>query len=170
MCTVIDPLQKDASWVVIMMLIVNLISNSTNIGIFHVGVFVCEIEIHFHSPGIEYWIPKYFHTRFNGGHFKSYDNILIKNPKYKIRNAYTSLSFIEIVDLIDKNFIKNYTAKTYQVITNNCLKFAKKLIKTIYDKEEGDHFIWPNSVIFPLKKPLMNNNYKKYLKQNNNNI
>nr|CAD2168135.1 unnamed protein product [Meloidogyne enterolobii] len=56
-----------------------LLKNSTKVGVFHVGVFVCGIEIHFHRPGLEYWIPKYFHTRFDGGHFKNYDEIFLKN-------------------------------------------------------------------------------------------
>uniref|UniRef100_A0A915N910 PPPDE domain-containing protein n=1 Tax=Meloidogyne javanica TaxID=6303 RepID=A0A915N910_MELJA len=131
-----------------------LFKNSTKVGVFHSGVFVCGIEIHFHRPGLEYWKPKHFHTRFNGGHFKQYDGISIKNENGGSRTAQTNLSFAQIVKVIDSNFAEDYTKETYNVITNNCLKFARELISKIADKEENEHFVWPTSVIFPLKKPF----------------
>jgi len=61
---------------------------------------------------------------------RKYDEISIKNEYGESRTAQTNLSFAKIVEVIDNNFA-NYTKESYNVITNNCLKFARELILII---------------------------------------
>uniref|UniRef100_A0A914H1Y7 PPPDE domain-containing protein n=1 Tax=Globodera rostochiensis TaxID=31243 RepID=A0A914H1Y7_GLORO len=101
---------------------------SNKMGLYHVGLLVCGIEIHFHLRGIEFWKPMAYSTRFVGGIHRDYRTVY-----YKGRALYTLKSFQFIVSVL-KRMETFFNPNTYNFMTRNCLQFVRTLARELTDR------------------------------------
>ncbi|KAL3072010.1 hypothetical protein niasHT_035692 [Heterodera trifolii] len=120
---------------------------SSKLGIYHAGLFICGIEIHFHHPGIEFWKPMEYSTRFVGGMHRNYRPI-----SYGGKEIYTQKTFRQIVSVIN-NLKTIFNPSTYKLLSRNCLLFLRTLVRQLTGLTNGEQIEWPWSAIHPLKKP-----------------